>query len=62
MQTVQLTSEELDLLRQVLEHNLAEIDIEVSHADSREFKTMLKRRRETLEHLLSRLPSDPVTA
>ncbi len=62
MQTIEFTSEELELLRQVLERHLAVIDVELLHTDSREFKSHLKHRRETLERLLTRLPAAPVAA
>jgi hypothetical protein len=62
MQKIEFTSEELELLHQVLEADLAAMDVELLHTDSREFKSHLKQRRDTLERLLTRLPAVPVAA
>jgi hypothetical protein len=57
MQHFELTDKELEVLREVLEQNLNEIETEISRTDTHAFKLMLKSRKETLEHLLSRLPA-----
>jgi hypothetical protein len=62
MQNFELTAEELEVLRDILQHNLSEIDVEVFHTDTHDFKEMLKRRRNTVEHLLAKLPGSAVHA
>jgi hypothetical protein len=55
MQTFEFTAEEVEVLREVLQHGLSEIDVEVFRTDTRDFKEMLKHRREVLDHLLGKL-------
>jgi hypothetical protein len=62
MQTVELTAEELDVLREVLQHELTEIDLEVFRTDTRHFKEMLKHRREILERLVAKITALPLAA
>ncbi len=62
MQTIEFTAEELEVLREVLQHGLSEIDVEVFHTDTHEFKEVLKHRRDILERLLGKLPVAPVAA
>ena len=62
MQRLELTQEELDVLREVLTHCTSEIDVEVFRTDTRDFKEMLKHRREILEHILSKVSAAPVSA
>jgi hypothetical protein len=46
----------------LLQHGIAEIDIEVFRTDSRNFKQMLRHRREILEHILAKLSPVPIAA
>jgi len=62
MQTIAFTDEELGVLREVLQHSANETDVEVFHTATREFKEMLKHRRQVLESILSKLPTAAVTA
>ena len=62
MQNLEFTAEEVEVLRDILQHNLNEIDVEVFRTDTHDFKEMLKRRRATLEHLLAKLPGTAVAA
>ena len=55
MQKIELTSEEAEILRDILQYNLKEIDIEVFRTDTHDFKEKLKHRRHVIEHLLGRL-------
>ncbi|HWQ92149.1 MAG TPA: hypothetical protein VN673_10790 [Clostridia bacterium] len=55
MQTIELTTEEAGVLRDLLTHTISEMDVEVFRTDTHSFKEMLKHRRETLEHILNRL-------
>ena len=62
MQKVEFTFEEIEVLREVLQHGLTEIDVEVFRTDTHEFKAMLKRRRTVLEQVFSKLSAVPVAA
>jgi len=62
MQSFELTAEEAAVLRDILQHNLSEIEVEVFRTDTHDFKEMLKRRRTTVEHLLAKLPGPTVPA
>jgi len=59
MQTIEFTSEELEALRELLEHSQRELDVEVFRTDSPDFKQMLKNRRHTLEQILDKLSATP---
>ena len=52
---LQLSTAEQELLVRLLEQDLFELDREIAHTDQREFRALLKARREVLEHMLSRL-------
>ena len=56
MQKLEFGSEELDLLRDILQHALSEIDVEVFRTDTHDFKALLKGRRELMERILAKLP------
>lgn len=62
MHNLQLSTEEVEALREVLRHLVADMGVEVSRTDTRDYKEMLKHRRELLEHVLDRLNTVPVTA
>ena len=62
MQNLEFTAEEQEVLKDVLQHSVDEIDIEVFRTDTRDFKQMLKHRRALLEHMLSKLSGAPVPA
>lgn len=59
MQRFEFTTEEVQVLREVLRHKLDEIDVETFRTDTHDFKQMLKHRRELLEHVLEQLTSAP---
>jgi hypothetical protein len=61
MPRLELTAEELEVLREVLAHYTSEIDVEVFRTDTHDFKQMLKHRRDVLEHILAKVSSAPVT-
>jgi hypothetical protein len=60
MQTVELTAEEMDVLRDVITHVIGDMNVEVFRTDRHDFKQMLKHRREVLEHVLVRLEPEHV--
>ncbi len=62
MQSVEFSTEELEVLRQVLQHFVTEIDVEVFRTDAYEFKEMLKHRRDILERLLEKVSALPQPA
>ena len=57
------TTEEEQHLREEVNKRLADLDHEIAHTDSLNFKDMLKRRREVIKKLLAKLPDlgAPVT-
>jgi hypothetical protein len=55
MQNLEFTAEEQEVLRDVLEHSIAEIDVEVFRTDTHDFKEMLKHRRKVLENITSKV-------
>ncbi len=56
MQQIELSTEEQEILSQVLQHALAALQLEILHTDHLEFKAHLKHRREVIERLHARLP------
>lgn len=57
MKTVEFTSEELEILKQLIQHVLSDMEIEVFRTDTRDFKELLKHRRDVLEHVLDKVGS-----
>ena len=53
MLQLELTEEEQEILRTVLESELADLRMEISETDSRDFKAMLKKRKGVLDKLLA---------
>jgi len=52
---MEFTSEELDLLRELVAESVREIGPEIHHTDSREYRAELKARQERLRTLQHRL-------
>ncbi len=55
MLRIEFTPKEADVLRDLLQHEFSQIDVEVFRTDAYEFKHMLKERREILERILTKL-------
>jgi hypothetical protein len=55
MYHLELTGEELSVLRQTLESHIEDLMLELAHTDTHEFKKVVKHRLEMLEHIFSRL-------
>jgi len=55
MKTLVLNPEEERMLAEVLERQVHDLDIELAHTDSRDFKEMLRRRRDVLSHVRERV-------
>ncbi len=62
MQTTELSTEEREILAEVLKHELESINIEVFRTDTHDFKEKLKHRRAVLEHLLEKVTGAAVAA
>ena len=62
MSILQLTSEEERILTEVLERSNRDLEVEVAHTDSHEFKAMLKQRREAIQGVLNRLQRPAMAA
>lgn len=60
MHHIEMTDEQLEVLREVLRHELEAINIEVFRTDTHDFKEMLKHRREVLERVLEKISVQPV--
>jgi hypothetical protein len=58
MRQLQLSREEVLLLREVLEGYLGDIRAEVHHTDTFEYREALKHREDTLKKLLQQLDPD----
>lgn len=56
------TNEEEQHLKEEVTKRLADLDHEIAHTDSIDFKDMLKRRREAVRKFLAKLPDVPVHA
>jgi hypothetical protein len=57
MKTLVLNPEEERILAEVLERHVHDLDMEVAHTDSREFREMLRHRRDVLSHMQGRVQS-----
>lgn len=55
MQTLDFTPEEVEALRELVKSSVTGMDREVMRTDTREFKAMLKHRREVFEQVLAKL-------
>jgi hypothetical protein len=56
MTNLMIDEDEAELLREVINAHLVGLRVEISHADSRDFRAGLQRRHELLEQLLHRIP------
>jgi len=52
---LELTTEEAEHLKQEVQTRLTELDHEIAHTDSLDFKDLLKRRRESVNRFLGKL-------
>jgi hypothetical protein len=62
MTTLEISAEEQRLLKETLERSVRDLEIEVGHTDSHDFKEMLKQRKSVLIRLLERLQDEAVAA
>ena len=59
---IELSDVEHELLGQVLQHALATLEIEILHTDHKEFKELLRHRRQVLKDLVAKVPVQPAKA
>ena len=52
---LELTPEQAELLRRILENQIADLRLEIAHTDTMEFRELLKRNRDFLQDLVLRL-------
>ena len=55
MNTPEFTAEETEVLLDVLRRRIAELEIEISHTHSREFREMLRHRLQLLKSMAAKL-------
>ena len=55
MKALELTAEEQKLLQETLESSIRDLEMEVAHTDSHDFKETLKHRKALLDQLLEKL-------
>lgn len=60
MKSLELTANECEILRDVVRRQLADLDLEIRHTDTRDFKAMLRNRKQLLESVLGKLAAEPV--
>jgi len=60
MQKFELTTEETEVLRDILQHSRNEVDVEVFRTDTHDFKEMLRHRRNVIEHILGKFAAPAV--
>jgi hypothetical protein len=61
MTSIEFTTEELELLRRMLKRGVNEMELEIAHTDTHEFKQMLKHRKDVLEHLVGKTEAAPAS-
>jgi len=61
MQQMEFSPEEIEVLREVLQHELTEMEVEVFRTDVHDFKQMLKHRRTVLEQVLNKISIVPAS-
>jgi hypothetical protein len=62
MTSLELSPEELEILSEELQSKLSEMELEVAHTDTRDFKELLKKRQEVLVRILAKLSKAAVAA
>ena len=55
MTRIELTRDDALILHEILEHRLENLRMEISHTDQLDYRTVLKRTKATLEHVLAQL-------
>jgi hypothetical protein len=61
MAQIELTQNEIDMLREILQKSLSEISLEIAFSDRKDFREFLKKRKEFMEGFVRRLASELAT-
>ena len=59
MASIELSAEEIEALREVLEHQVQQMDIEIDRTDTHDFKKRLQHRRDVLKNILAKASAVP---
>ena len=59
MLNTEFTAEERDVLREVLEHQINELDVEADRTDTHDFKQKVRHRRDVLKQVLAKINAVP---
>jgi hypothetical protein len=59
MNNIELSTEQIEALREVLEHQVQQMDIEIDRTDTHDFKKRLQHRRDLLKEIVGRLSAVP---
>ncbi|MCU0771407.1 MAG: hypothetical protein MUE94_06510 [Verrucomicrobia bacterium] len=62
MAKLEFSPEELKVLAETLERGVSDLEVEVSHTDSHDFKDVLKRRKAVMDRLLGKVQATVVPA
>ena len=62
MRNVQLSLEEVEVIQELLQHRLAEMDLEIFRTDTHDYKQMLKHRKDVFEQILRKIEVMPMAA
>ena len=62
MAQIELTQNESDMLRGILQKSLSEISLEIAFSDRKDFREFLKKRKEFMEGFVQRLESELASA
>jgi hypothetical protein len=61
MLNTEFTPEEMDVLHDVLEHQINEMDVEIDRTDTHDFKMKLRHRRDLLRSAMHKLTRETAT-
>ena len=59
MFNTEFTNEEMEALRELLEHEINSMDVEINRTDAHDFKVKLRRRRDLLRSAMGKLNAVP---
>lgn len=62
MKTLELNVEEQQLLKESLERSVRDLEMEIRHTDSHDFKDMLRKKKAALDELQAKLHAPVVSA
>lgn len=62
MHTLEFTDEEVEVLRDITRRHLHELDMEVMHTDTHDFKEILKHRKKVLASALEKISAFDLVA